>query len=166
MTPNRNCSLSLHGLLRSPTNTKVVIAGNHDIGLDKDCTYRSALARRAATYATPEETDILISTMNHENIIYLCPKNRVAELVIPQSVLRIYGRPFSPISIAPSAFMRSGFDACWSDIQHGPYDLLLSHSPPRGHLDQNRRGEHIGCDHFWSAIRRVQTIGGSIWSCT
>jgi len=139
-----------------PYEHKVVIAGNHDIGLDKDCTYRSALARRAGTYATPEETDVLISTMKHDNIIYISPKNRVAELVIRGSMLRIYGLPFSPISIGPSAFTRPRFEDCWSDIRHGPYDLLLSHSPPRGHLDQNRRGEHIGCDHFLSAIRRMQ----------
>jgi len=54
-----------------PYESKVIIAGNHDIGLDKDCTYRSALARRAGTYPIPEETDILISTMKEKNIIYL-----------------------------------------------------------------------------------------------
>lgn len=37
-----------------PYEHKVVIAGNHDIGLGKECTYRSALASRAGTYATPE----------------------------------------------------------------------------------------------------------------
>ena len=52
-----------------PFAYKVVIAGNHDIGLDKSCTYRSALACRVGTYATPEETDALIAY----NIIYLSP---------------------------------------------------------------------------------------------
>ena len=41
-----------------PITQKIVIAGN-DIGLDKTCTYRSALARRAGAYATSEEIDAI-----------------------------------------------------------------------------------------------------------
>jgi hypothetical protein len=137
-----------------PYQYKVVIAGNHDVGLDKECTYRSALASRAGTYATPEETDTLIATMK-QNIIYLSPENPIAELHIRGTVLKIYGLPYSPLSIGPSAFMRPRSEDSWVDV-HGQYDILLSHSPPRGYLDRNRGGEHVGCKHFLSAIRRVR----------
>jgi predicted phosphodiesterase len=138
-----------------PCKNKVVIAGNHDIGLDKDCTYRSALASRAGTYATPEETDSLITTMKQQGITYLSPENSLVELHNRGTTLEIYGLPYSPLSIGPSAFMRSRSEDTWADI-HGYYDILLSHSPPRGYLDRNRAGEHVGCEHFLSAIRRVR----------
>jgi Icc-related predicted phosphoesterase len=138
-----------------PYQHKVVIAGNHDVGLDKECTYRSALASRAGTYATPEETDTLVSTMKQQNIIYLSPENPIAELDIRGNVMKIYGLPYSPLSIGPSAFMRPRSEDSWVDV-HGQYDILLSHSPPRGYLDRNRGGEHVGCEHFLSAIRRVR----------
>lgn len=76
--------------------------------------------------------------------------------VIRGTTLTLYGLQYSPLSIGPSAFMRPRSTDSWSDIPHGPYDILLSHSPPRGHLHQNRRGQHIGCDHFLAAIQRVR----------
>ena len=78
-----------------PYQHKVIIAGNHNISLDKACIYRSALARPAGTCATPEETDFLIATMERKNIIYLSPENLEAEIPIGGSILRIHGLPFS-----------------------------------------------------------------------
>jgi predicted phosphodiesterase len=138
-----------------PYKHKVVIAGNHDISLDKDCTYRSAMARRAGSYATPEEADVLIASMREHNITYLSPAQPSTQLSVGDCTLSLYGLPFSPLSIGPSAFMRSSSENTWAGPQSS-FDILLSHSPPRGHLDQNRQGDHIGCDHFLSAIERLR----------
>lgn len=139
-----------------PFPYKVVIAGNHDIGLDKACTYRSALARRAGTYATTEEIDELIGAMREHNIIYLSPENPSVKLAIKECSVGIYGLPFSPVSIGPSAFMRPRSEDTWAEVGGSHYEILLSHAPPRGHLDQNRRGDRTGCDHFWGAIERIK----------
>lgn len=139
-----------------PFMHKIVIAGNHDIGLDKTCTYRSALARRAGTYATPEEIDALIATMRQNNIVYLSPEEPSVKLFVRECCVEIYGLPFSPLSIGPSAFMRPRTEDTWAQVGGGHYDILLSHAPPRGHLDQNRRGDHVGCDHFFAAIERIK----------
>ena len=141
-----------------PFMHKIVIAGNHDIGLDKTCTYRSALARRAGTYAAPEEIDALIATMRQNNIIYLSPERPSVKLLVKECCVEIYGSPFSPLSIGPSAFMRPRTEDTWAEVggRGSHYDILLSHTPPRGHLDQNRRGDHIGCDHFLAAIERIK----------
>jgi predicted phosphodiesterase len=137
-----------------PYKHKVVIAGNHDIGLDKDCTHRSGLARRAGSYATIEETEILIKSMKERNIIYLSPEQPSTEIFIDGCCLRIYGLPYSPLSIGPSAFMRPKVNSAWT--VEGKFDILLSHSPPRGHLDQNKVGDSVGCDMFRSAIERIR----------
>jgi len=139
-----------------PFMHKIVIAGNHDIGLDKTCTYRSALARRGGTYATPEEIEALIATMRQNNIIYLSPEKPSVKLLVKECCVEIYGLPFSPLSIGPSAFMRPRTEDTWAEVGGSHYDILLSHTPPRGHLDQNRRGDHIGCDHFLAAIERIK----------
>lgn len=148
---------AIEWLANIPYMYKVVIAGNHDIGLDKTCTHRSALARRAGMYATCEETDALVASMDDRNIIYLSPQNPSVELSIKGCRVNIYGLPFSPLTIGPSAFMRPRSEDSWAEVGTGGYyDILLSHAPPRGYLDQNRRGEHIGCDHFLAAIQRMK----------
>ena len=150
---------AIEWLGRIPYMYKVVIAGNHDIGLDKSCTHRSALARRVGTYATCEETDTLVASMRDHNIIYLTPQDPSAELSIKGCRVSIYGLPFSPLAIGPSAFMRPRSENMWAEVgTKGQYDILLSHAPPRGYLDQNRRGEHVGCDHFLAAIAQVKPI--------
>jgi predicted phosphodiesterase len=75
---------------------KIVIAGNHDIGLDKSCTHRSALARRVGTYATHEEIDVLVASMYNNNITYLSPPNPSVTLPIKGCQVSIYGLPFFP----------------------------------------------------------------------
>jgi predicted phosphodiesterase len=139
-----------------PFKHKVVIAGNHDIGLDKSCTYRSALARRVGTYATPEETDALIQSMSQHNIIYLSPEKPSVEIIVQERCVKIYGLPYSPLSMGPSAFMRHRTEDTWADVGEHYYDILLSHSPPRGYLDQTPNGDHLGCNHFLAAIERLK----------
>ena len=56
----------------------------------------------------------------------------------------------SPFTISPSAFMRSRNEDTWTKVSEGSqYNILLSHAPPRGYLDQNRRGERTSCEKFW-----------------
>jgi predicted phosphohydrolase len=134
---------------------KVVIAGNHDIGLDKNCHYRSAMSKRVGTYATPEETDELIDLMSRKGIRYLSPENPSCRLWLGGRSINIFGLPYSPRYVGPSAFMRSRRIDTWQDCT-GDYDILLSHSPPLGVLDQTRLGSHEGCVHFLAAIEDLR----------
>jgi hypothetical protein len=140
-----------------PFTHKVLVAGNHDIGLDKNCGYRSNLARRFGTYATPDETDELIASMFDHNIQYLSPDSPSCKVCIDGNFLRIYGLPYSPRYVGPSAFMRSRADKTWGDLNPElGYDILLSHAPPRGHLDLTRWGSNVGCDRFLQAIEEFR----------
>lgn len=140
-----------------PYKHKIVIAGNHDIGLDNECSFRSR--RTKQPYATPEQTDVLIASMKKNNIIYLDPDHPIAELEIRGAKVRIYGLPYSPKFLAPSAFMRERTEDTWAAVHgHRSYDILISHSPPRGILDETLRGQNAGCDHFLAAIERVKPL--------
>lgn len=144
-----------------PYEYKIVIAGNHDIGLDKNCTHRSALARRSGSYATSEETEKLIASMREHGITYLSPTRPFITISVKGCYLKIFGLPFSPLTIGPSAFLRPRTEDTWENVDsetENHYNILLSHAPPRGYLDQNQRGDHIGCDHFRAAIERAKPL--------
>jgi hypothetical protein len=156
---------AIEWLISLPYAHKVVIAGNHDIGLDKSCTYRSSLGPSSGTYAMPEETDALIDSMSQGGITYLSPETPSVEISVRECNVRIYGLPYSPLSPGPSAFMRSRSEDTWENV-NGNYDILVSHSPPKGHLDQTRFLDHIGCTHFLAAIKRLRpraTIFGQVY---
>jgi hypothetical protein len=36
--------------------------------------------------------------------------------------------------------------------------ILISHSPPRGLLDEAHGNRHVGCDHFLAALKRVKPV--------
>jgi Calcineurin-like phosphoesterase len=140
-----------------PFQHKVIIAGNHDIGLDKECTYRSARAQ--GPYPTPSETDEFIALMKSHNIIYLSPEQPSTQIFIKGCKLRIYGLPYSPNFLGPNAFMRNRKEDTWGTLkEENSYDILLSHSPPKGLLDKTVRGDNVGCDHFLSALERVKPL--------
>jgi Icc-related predicted phosphoesterase len=141
-----------------PFPHKIVVAGNHDIGLDKDCDFRARLARKAGHYATADETDALIASMKDKGIHYLSPENPEAELSIRDHTVRVYGLPYTPEFFGPNAFQRNRKVDTWADLQSGlgSYDILISHGPPKGYCDQTRVGLRVGCEHFLAALKRIQ----------
>jgi predicted phosphodiesterase len=143
---------AIEWLVGLPYSHKVVIAGNHDIGLEKPRTYQSSLESTDETYTT---ADALINLMSEGGITYLSPETPSVEISVRECDLRIYGLPFAPLSPGPSAFMRSRSEDTWANV-HGNYDILVSHAPPKGHLDQTRFLDHIGCTHFLAAIKRLK----------
>jgi len=136
-----------------PFNHKIVVAGNHDIGLDKSCSSITQ-RRRPGQYPTPKESDDLVKLFSKNKIIYLTPERPSAEIKVNDVKLKVYGLPCSPEFLGPDAFMRDRDEDTWAGCQ-GKYDILVSHSPPRGLLDVAYGNRHVGCDHFLAALKRV-----------
>lgn len=67
--------------------------------------------------------------------------------------INIFGSPYTPL-YNNWAFMvpRSRLPVYWSVIPNNT-DILITHGPPYGILDQNFNKEHCGCDSLWKAIR-------------
>jgi predicted phosphodiesterase len=138
-----------------PFKHKIVIAGNHDIGLDKSCTFHSQRRRHHGAYPTPKETDDLVKSFSKNKIIYLTPEHPSTEIEVNDVKLKVYGLPHAPDFLGPNAFMRDRDEDTWATCQ-GKYDILMSHSPPRGFLDEAHGNRHVGCDHFLAALKRVK----------
>jgi len=112
-----------------PHKHKVVVAGNHDIALQNDLA-KSLTFLKGAHYLEDDSVEI--------------------------SGIKIYGSPWTP-KFQSWAFMKKrGEDikAKWDLIPDG-LDILVTHGPPEGTLDNNGH-DHIGCRDLKDAVGRAK----------
>jgi 3',5'-cyclic AMP phosphodiesterase CpdA len=116
-----------------PHRRKVVIAGNHDRLLQ-----RQPARARALFAAVP-------------GLVYL----EDAEARIEG--LRIWGSPWQPALRGWAFGLRRGepLRRRWERIPEG-IDVLLTHGPPAGILDEVVDGHGVGCADLLDAVRRVR----------
>lgn len=112
-----------------PHAHKLLIAGNHDFICEQEL----------------ERIPQLLS-----NATYLC------DTTIEIAGVVCFGSPWTP-SGGGWAFSRSlnALAYRWAEIPEHT-DVLITHGPPLGTLDQNARGEHLGCPALAEAVRRVR----------
>lgn len=125
-----------------PHPHKIVVAGNHDILLDKSCDGESR-----GTEASVER-----HKLSWGDIIYL--QDSTTEVVCGNGrKLHIYGSPLSP-RYGNWAFQypRSQSQDVWAGKVPENTDILVTHGPPRAHLDLL----NLGCDGLLAEIWRVR----------
>jgi Icc-related predicted phosphoesterase len=107
---------------------KVWIAGNHDLGLE----------------STPETA---LSIARSTSTIYL------DDSFVEIDGIRIWGSPVTP-TFFDWAFMADRGDEIRKHWQKIPekLDILITHGPPFGQLDETPRGEHVGCEELADVI--------------
>lgn len=125
-------------LLRQDYRKKVVVAGNHDNYLLNPC---------KSLWVMP-------------NLDYLCDSGTEFEGV------KIWGSPwtskFSNINPNCCAFTVRNFDNAdklldkyWKKI-HKDTDILITHSPPYGILDENKNHEHVGSVTLLNRLQKIK----------
>ena len=112
-----------------PHKHKIAVAGNHDFYFEREPAHAAALlAEHGITYL--QDTGVNVDG------------------------LRIYGSPWQP------AFMNWAFNVprgrlgrYWEQIPSG-LDILITHGPPFGVLDQSVPGksDHVGCEELLAAV--------------
>lgn len=113
-----------------PHPHKIVVAGNHDEAFEYE----------------PERARALLT-----NAVYLQDSETTA------AGLRIWGSPWQPefnewhFNLPRGAELK----AKWDLIPQG-IDVLVTHGPPRGMLDQVPSGERVGCSDLLNAVERVR----------
>ena len=129
---------AINWLRSQPHRHKVVVAGNHDLLLDTTCD-RNRLAAESekaqldwgdVTYLEDAETTIT------------CANGRR---------LRIYGSPKSARH-GNWAFQYPRSQDAWASSVPEGVDILITHGPPRSHLDLL----HLGCVHLLRELWRVR----------
>lgn len=113
---------------KQPQKHKVWIAGNHELGVEHD----PGLAERVAA---------------DTNSIYLNDSEATIEGI------RIWGSPITPwfYDWAFNRHRGSEIREHWQLIPNG-IDLLITHGPPYGYLDQNMDGDHVGCEELAARV--------------
>ncbi|KAJ5291861.1 hypothetical protein N7478_001112 [Penicillium angulare] len=128
---------------------KIVVAGNHDLLLDTG--YHSNDHKLGAS--ANQEVQVQLSErdqLDWSDIMYL--ENEEAPVICENGRhLRIYGSPHSPQN-GNWAFQYPRSQDIWTTIVPGGIDVLITHGPPRGHLDLMK----LGCMHLLRNLWRVQ----------
>lgn len=111
---------------------KILIAGNHD-----------------HLFATNK---LLAKRYLHPTITYL----HNTGVILPNG-LRVWGSPVVPRN-RHEGFVRPRGEAMrqhWEIMPEG-IDILVTHVPPEGLLDRNKRGESCGCEHLRRHVDRMK----------
>lgn len=130
---------SLDWLKAQPHAHKIIIAGNHDTVLDPS---RDTVDDRAR--------------LDWGHITYLCNESVTIQCANGRE-LRVYGSPSSP-RYGNWAFQYPRSEDVWAGVVPIGVDILITHAPPRGHLDLG-----LGCEHLlrevWRAKPRLHVFG-------
>lgn len=136
-----------------PHRHKVVIAGNHDRPLDPD--YVEMFPDRICEGEGTARTDL-----DWGDVIYL--NNSSAHLEFSNGrKLTVYGSPWTPFC-GTFAFQYPEVRTVWPDTVPPETDILLTHGPPMGHLDEGN-----GCPQLLREIGRARprlVVSGHIHS--
>ncbi|KAI7788013.1 uncharacterized protein LA080_013318 [Diaporthe eres] len=146
----------LRWLSSQPHRYKVFVAGNHDVLLDEEF-LQSQPQRRYGSLQTKEDLD-------WGTVIYL--QNSAITLDFPRNPhdasgsarrLMVYGSPFTP-QYGTSAFQYSPDPEFWTKIfapLHAVPDILVTHGPPKFHLDA-RDFHKAGCPYLGVEVARIR----------
>jgi len=119
-----------------PHRHKVFVAGNHDLVLDP------ALHRRNET-DSPRSVDWgTVHYLDNSSTTLLCSGGRQT---------KCYGSPWTPRH-GNWAFQHPRAQDVWTNIVPEDTDILITHGPPKAHLDLG----HIGCDFLLAELWRVR----------
>lgn len=126
---------SLDWLTSLPHPHKLLIAGNHDILLDPADPHADPAARSALDWGD-------VKYLNDEATIIKCSNDRE---------IKVYGSPHTPRH-GNWAFQYPRDRDVWQGRVPVDTDVLVTHGPPKGHLDAG----HFGCAHLLGEIWKVR----------
>ncbi|KAK6535526.1 hypothetical protein TWF694_001981 [Orbilia ellipsospora] len=121
-----------------PHTYKIVIAGNHELCLDPSYKYKKT--------TIPPTHDFI----NWKSLTYLNDASVVINVPGKSRAIKIYGCPWTPKQ-GNSAFQYPRQENFWEDRVPNDVDILVSHGPPRHHLDI-----HAGCISLLLELWRVR----------
>lgn len=126
---------------------KIVVAGNHDLALDGNYSNQPA---DAADIRGMLKADDSITYLEHESTV----------IKVKGVEINVFGSPYSPASSETKwAFQYSPAQAeeLWSSI---PSDttILITHTPPAGHLDVSAHWTQGGCTALLAALDKLRPM--------
>ena len=159
-------------LKAAPAPLKMVIAGNHDITLDREYYARMGQSMHFGKLEDLDEAREMwtCEETRKVGVIYLEEGMRMIELA-NGARFSVYSSPYTPEFCDWAFPYRRSEDRFNSQSQSGPrnevenpvpdfpsVDLMITHGPPMGIMDVTDHGEHVGCQHLMRAVGRARPL--------
>ncbi|KAI0691369.1 Metallo-dependent phosphatase [Cytidiella melzeri] len=144
-----------------PHATKIVIAGNHDLSLDQHDNWydRNFLGWHRNKEDLEPILELLTGTESKEaGLVYLQDEKYQFQAKPGGKTWSVYGSPWSP------EFCNWGFnyDRGREADRHvkaiPQVDILLTHGPPAGILDQTTNGTSVGCESLTARLPFIRPL--------
>jgi Icc-related predicted phosphoesterase len=132
-------SRALDWLRSQPHDHKIVIGGNHDLLLDANVLPRNTV------------DDASFESLNWSGLTYL--NNESVTIQLLNRKVKVYGSPWTPRH-GNWAFQYPRENDIWHDSVPDDVDILVTHGPPKGHLDLN----NLGCAHLLAEVWRTRPL--------
>lgn len=133
---------SLDWINSLPHAHKIVVAGNHDLLLDQKHRPADTAARQAISWG---------------GITYLENQKTTITSVSGRRI-KVYGSPLSPRH-GNWAFQYPRTQDVWNDVVPTDIDILITHGPPKAHLDLKALGCKFLLDEIWRKKPRLHVFG-------
>ncbi|KAH6889810.1 Metallo-dependent phosphatase-like protein [Thelonectria olida] len=156
-------SKTVKWLEQADFEAKIVIAGNHDITLDKDFFEEHGLYFHNHNVQSPTECLSLFTSspsltyLNHESATI-----RLASPSGPRTEFTVFGSPYSPRNglwafgyPAPQNPVCGELTSIWEKIPLES-DIVITHTPPKSHCDETPGRRSVGCEALRRALWRVR----------
>jgi 3',5'-cyclic AMP phosphodiesterase CpdA len=145
---------ALKWIQRLPHKLKIIIPGNHDLGLD-----------RAHEIFDPKALDLFTSpAVRSDGVIFL---DGSEPQLFYNSLISIYGNPAQPdflnskYAFTYLPYLNPESKAAWAQsptARHTPIDLWLTHGAPRGRLDKIPIPGLMGCEAQRQKVAAVRPL--------
>ncbi|XPS81259.1 hypothetical protein M3J09_013199 [Ascochyta lentis] len=146
-------------LEKTDFEVKIVVAGNHEITLDEQFYEEKGARWKWPAPQSPRgcmkllrESKTITYLENESTTVYLRKPTG------PHTRLRVFGSPCTP-GPGKWAFEYRGEDAqdIWAEIPVD-VDLVVTHTPPRGHCDAATKDERSGCPALLRRLAEVKPL--------
>ncbi|KAF2009167.1 Metallo-dependent phosphatase [Aaosphaeria arxii CBS 175.79] len=151
---------TINWIEKTDFEAKIVIAGNHDITLDPSLFAQHGTLWRWPAPQDPHECRKLLT--GSSSITYL--ENQAATVHLrspqgPRTCFKVFGSPCTPKMKNHWAFQYAAEDApkIWDAIPLDT-DIVITHTPPKGHVDKAEEDDRSGCAALTQALHRVRPM--------
>ncbi|KAH7141340.1 Metallo-dependent phosphatase-like protein [Dactylonectria estremocensis] len=157
-------SKAVKWLEQADFESKIVIAGNHDITLDKDFFAEHGLYFHNQNLQSPEECLSLLTSS--PSITYLNHESTTIRLTSPsgpRTQFTVFGSPFSPrhglwafnYDSPQNPSSCTDLTTIWDRIPLDT-DIVVTHTPPKTHCDETEDRRAAGCEALRRSLWRVR----------
>ncbi|EPQ58009.1 Metallo-dependent phosphatase [Gloeophyllum trabeum ATCC 11539] len=152
---------SMGWLYELPHPTKIIIAGNHDLTLHRGWYEQNYDRWHRKKMESPQKVEPIYELLKGEKakkarLVYLEDEEYTFQAKEGGRTWSVYGSPWSPWFYDWAFNYNRGPEAEKLISKFPKTDILLTHGPPHGILDQTLSEDHVGCEALAARLPHLQ----------